>query len=449
MGSNGRAPDSLTDWVSNPRWRGVTRPYTAHDVERLRGWMRVEYRLCGQGAERLGRLLRRESYVPALGAMTGNQAIQQVKAGLQAIYVSGWQVAADANDAGQMYPDQSLYPADSVPNLVRRINQALTRADQIHHAEGKNGIHWFAPLVADAEAGFGGNLNAFELMKAMIEAGAACVHFGDQLSSAKKCGHPGGKVLVATAEAIQKLVAARLAADVMGVPTLIMARTDANSAHLLTSDIDPRDHEFLTGNRTAEGFFCIRGGLESAIARSVSYAPYADLIWCETSHPDLEEARQFAEAVLAEHPGKMLAYNCSPSFNWKKKLDDTTIARFQTELAAMGYKFQFITLAGFHSLNLSMFELARAYRLKGMSAYSKLQQREFAAERDLSYEAVKHQQFVGTGYFDMVTQVIAGGNSSTTALTGSTEAEQFRAGECMLPRETTSDEASAPSSDAA
>jgi len=357
--------------------------------------------------------------------MTGNQAVQQVKGGLKAIYVSGWQVAADANDAGQMYPDQSLYPADSVPNLCRRINQALMRADQIHHSEGKNGVNWFAPLIADAEAGFGGNLNAFELMKAMIEAGAACVHFEDQLSSAKKCGHLGGKVLVPTSEAIQKLVAARLAADVMGVPTLIMARTDADSAHLLTSDIDPRDHEFLTGERTAEGFFRIRGGIQSAIARAISYAPYADLIWCETSHPSLDEARQFADAVHAQYPGKMLAYNCSPSFNWKKNLDDATIAKFQTELAAMGYKFQFITLAGFHSLNLSMFELARAYKLSGMAAYSRLQEKEFSREYQYGYEAVKHQRFVGTGYFDQVTQVIASGNSSTTALTGSTEAEQF------------------------
>ena len=335
------------DWTSNPRWAGVTRPYSVQDVERLRGSLHIECTLARHGAERLWELLHGESHVAALGAMTGNQAIQQVKAGLHAIYVSGWQVAADANDAGQMYPDQSLYPADSVPNLVRRINQALTRADQIHHAEGKNGVEWFAPLVADAEAGFGGNLNAFELMKAMIEAGAACVHFEDQLSSAKKCGHLGGKVLVPTAEAIQKLVAARLAADCLGVPTLIMARTDAQSAYLLTSDTDPRDREFLTGNRTAEGFFCIKGGLDSAIARGIAYAPYADLIWCETSEPNLEEARRFADAIHAQYPDKMLAYNCSPSFNWKKKLDDATIARFQTELAAMGYKFQFITLAGF------------------------------------------------------------------------------------------------------
>jgi len=357
--------------------------------------------------------------------MTGNQAMQQVKAGLEAIYVSGWQVAADANDAAQVYPDQSLYPADSVPNMCRRINQALMRADQIHKSEGKNGMYWFAPIVADAEAGFGGNLNAFELMKAMIEGGAACVHFEDQLSSAKKCGHLGGKVLVPTQEAIQKLVAARLAADVMGVPTLIMARTDADSAHLLTSDIDPRDHRFLTGERTSEGFFKIRGGIESAIARGIAYAPYADIIWCETSHPDLEEARQFADAVHAKYPNKLLAYNCSPSFNWRKNLDDQTIAKFQRELGAMGYKFQFITLAGFHALNLSMFQLARGYRDHGMTAYSRLQDQEIDSERDSGYEAVKHQRFVGTGYFDQVTQVIAGGASSVTALEGSTEQEQF------------------------
>jgi isocitrate lyase len=359
-----------------------------------------------------------------LGALTGNQAVQQVRAGLKAIYVSGWQVAADANEAGEMYPDQSLYPSDSVPALVRKINRSLQRADQVHHAEGKNGVNWFAPLVADAEAGFGGNLNAFELMKAMIEAGAACVHFEDQLSSAKKCGHLGGKVLVSTSDAIQKLVAARLAADVMGVPTLILARTDANSAHLLTSDIDPRDHAFLTGERTSEGFFRIRGGLDSAIARGIAYAPYADMLWCETSEPNLEEARRFAEAVHAKYPGKLLAYNCSPSFNWKKKLDEATIARFQTELAAMGYKFQFVTLAGFHALNLSMFELARGYKERGMQAYSQLQQEEFACEA-AGYEAAKHQHFVGTGYFDLVTQVVASGLASTTALDGSTEAEQF------------------------
>ncbi len=413
------------DWNTNPRWQGIARPYTQQDVERLRGSVHIEYTLARMGAERLWELLQGESYVAALGAMTGNQAVQQVKAGLQAIYVSGWQVAADANDAGQMYPDQSLYPADSVPNLCRRINQGLTRADQIHHSEGKNGVCWFAPLIADAEAGFGGNLNAFELMKAMIEAGAACVHFEDQLSSAKKCGHLGGKVLVPTVEAIQKLVAARLAADVLGVPTLVMARTDADSAHLLTSDVDPRDREFLTGERTAEGFFGIRGGLKSAIARAIAYAPYCDMIWCETSHPDLEEAREFADAVHAKYPGKMLAYNCSPSFNWKKHLDDATIAKFQRELGAMGYKFQFITLAGFHALNLSMFELARGYKVAGMTAYCRLQEKEFAREASHGYEAVKHQRFVGTGYFDAVTQVIAGGTSSVTALAGSTEAEQF------------------------
>jgi isocitrate lyase len=418
------AINGKVDWSSDARWAGVTRPYTMQDVERLRGSMHIECTLARHGAERLWNLLHSETYVAALGAMTGNQAIQQVKGGLQAIYVSGWQVAADANEAGQMYPDQSLYPADSVPNLVRRINQSLTRADQIHHAEGKNGMQWFAPLVADAEAGFGGNLNAFELMKAMIEAGAACVHFEDQLSSAKKCGHLGGKVLVPTSEAIQKLVAARLAADCLGVPTLIMARTDAHSAYLLTSDTDPRDHQFLTGNRTAEGFFCIQGGMDAAIARGIAYAPYADLVWWETSEPNLEDARRFAEAVHAKYPGRLLAYNCSPSFNWKKKLDDATIARFQTELAAMGYRFQFITLAGFHALNLGMFELARAYKAAGMTAYSQLQQQEFNSEA-FGYEAAKHQTFVGTGYFDAVTQVIASGNSSTTALAGSTEAEQF------------------------
>ena len=426
MATNGNG-SQRTNGKPNGRWEGITRPYTDKDVEKLRGSMKIEYTLAQQGAERLWDLLHSETYVPALGAMTGNQAVQQVKAGLKAIYVSGWQVAADANDAGQMYPDQSLYPADSVPNLVRRINQALMRADQVHHAEGKNDVHWFAPMIADAEAGFGGNLNAFELMKAMIEAGAACVHFEDQLSSAKKCGHLGGKVLVPTVEAIQKLVAARLAADVMGVPTLIMARTDADSANLITSDIDPRDREFLTGERTAEGFFCIRGGIKSAIARAIAYAPYADLIWCETSHPDLKEAREFADAVHAKFPGKMLAYNCSPSFNWRKNLDDATIAKFQRELASMGYKFQFITLAGFHALNLAMFELARAYRTDAMTAYCRLQEKEFSRERDYGYEAVKHQRFVGTGYFDQVTQVIAGGTSSVTALTGSTEAEQFTA----------------------
>jgi isocitrate/methylisocitrate lyase len=412
-------------WHSNPRWTGIERPYSSDDVVRLRGSIQIDYTLARLGAERLWSLLRQDAYVAALGALTGNQAVQQVQAGLKAIYLSGWQVAADANDAGQMYPDQSLYPADSVPNVVRKINNALMRADQIHHADGKSDAYWFAPIVADAEAGFGGTLNAYELMKAMIEAGAACVHFEDQLSSAKKCGHLGGKVLVPTTEAIQKLVAARLAADVLGVPTLIMARTDANSAFLLTSDIDPRDREFTTGERTSEGFFKIRGGLDSAIARGLAYAPYADLIWCETSEPNLEEARRFAEAIHAKYPGKMLAYNCSPSFNWKKKLDDVTIASFQPVLAKMGYKFQFVTLAGFHALNLSMFELARGYQEKGMTAYARLQEKEFSREATHGYEAVKHQRFVGTGYFDAVTQVIAGGLSSTTALAGSTEAEQF------------------------
>jgi len=412
-------------WKSDPRWKGISRPYTAEDVVRLRGTLHIEHTLARLGAECLWEMLTTEKYVNALGAVTGNQAVQMVAAGLKAIYVSGWQVAADANNAGQMYPDQSLYPADSVPNLCRRLNNALMRADQIHHSEGKNGISWFVPLVADAEAGFGGTLNAFELMKAMIEAGAACVHFEDQLSSAKKCGHLGGKVLVPTQEAVQKLVAARLAADVLGVPTLVLARTDANSAHLLTADVDPYDRIFLTGERTVEGFYCIYGGLDSAIARGLAYAPYSDLIWCETSEPNLEEAQRFADAIHAKFPGKMLAYNCSPSFNWKKKLDDATIARFQPALAEMGYKFQFITLAGFHVLNLSMFELARAYRDAGMTAYSRVQEKEFAREYSHGYGAVKHQRFVGTGYFDAVTQVIASGKSSLSALEHSTEAEQF------------------------
>jgi isocitrate lyase len=431
------AEDCLNyEWANNPRWRGIERPYTAEDVLRLRGSVQIEHTLARLGAERLWDLLQTEPYVNALGAVTGNQAVQQVQAGLQAIYVSGWQVAADANNAGQMYPDQSLYPADSVPNLCRRINSALQRADQVHHAEGKVAPSrtWFAPLVADAEAGFGGTLNAFELMKGMIEAGAACVHFEDQLSSAKKCGHLGGKVLVSTAEAVQKLVAARLAADVMGVPTLVMARTDADSAQLLTSDIDMRDRKFCTGERTTEGFFRINGGIDAAIARGLAYAPYADLIWCETSHPDLEEARQFADAIHARYPEKMLAYNCSPSFNWRKKLDEETIARFQPELARMGYKFQFVTLAGFHALNLSMFELARGYKSAGMSAYSRLQEKEFRSETQFGYEAVKHQRFVGTGYFDQVQQVISGGLTSTMALKGSTETEQF-GGKSFLPTE--------------
>src|SRR6202158_1348425 len=386
------------DWANNSRWNGIERTYTAEDVLRLRGSIHVEHTLARLGAERLWELLRTENYVNARGAVTGNQAVQQVQAGLKAIYVSGWQVAADANNAGQMYPDQSLYPADSVPNLCRRINNALQRADQVHHAEGKvaPGQTWFAPLVADAEAGFGGTLSAFELMKGMIEAGAACVHFEDQLSSAKKCGHMGGKVLVPTPEAVQKLVAARLAADVMGVPTLIMARTDADSANLLTSDIDPRDHEFIVpGERTSEGFFRVRDGVRSAIARGIAYAPYADLLWCETSKPDLKEAREFAEGIHSRYPGKMLAYNCSPSFNWKNKLDDATIARFQRELGAMGYKFQFVTLAGFHALNMSMFELAHGYRQRGMTAYCQLQEKEFASEEQFGYEEGKTRPFAG------------------------------------------------------
>jgi isocitrate lyase len=380
------------------------------------------------GAERLWRLLHGENHVAALGALTGNQAVQMVEAGLRAIYVSGWQVAADANQAGHMYPDQSLYPVDSVPNLVRRINNSLLRADQIHHADGREGPFWMAPIVADAEAGFGGTLNVFELMKAMIEAGAAGVHFEDQLASAKKCGHMGGKVLVPTQEFVQKLIAARLAADVMGVRTLLIARTDANAATLLTSDVDPSDTPFLTGERTVEGFFRVRGGLAAAIARGLSYAPYCDLLWCETSEPDLDEARVFAQAIHERYPEKLLAYNCSPSFNWGKKLDSAAAARFQTDLAAMGYKFQFVTLAGFHALNLAMFELARGYRQSGMLAYSCLQQRELECEK-LGYRSAKHQSFVGTGYFDRVAQAISGSNISTTALRGSTEQEQFESRE--------------------
>lgn len=423
---NSRPVDITATWTTDTRWSGIDRPYKTEDVARLRGSLHIEHSLARHGAETLWELMKSEPYVAALGAMTGGQAVEMVQAGLQAIYVSGWQVAGDANTAGQVYPDQSLYPCDSVPAMVRRINNALARADQIHHQEGRNGVNWYVPLIADAEAGFGGTLNAYELMKAMIEAGAAGVHFEDQLSSAKKCGHMGGKVLVPTFEAVQKLIAARLAADVMGVPTVIVARTDANSAKLLTSDVDERDREFTTHERTPEGFCKIRGGLECAIARGIAYAPYADLVWCETSEPDLAEAQRFAEALQEKHPGKMLAYNCSPSFNWKKKLDDATIAKFQRELGAMGYKFQFITLAGFHALNHSIFELARGYKESGMTAYSQLQQREFASEKD-GYRAVKHQQFVGTGYFDDITQVIAGGAASTTALSGSTEEEQFTA----------------------
>jgi isocitrate lyase len=425
MGTNGNGSKPRNDWASNPRWKGITRPYGPEEVLRLRGSVQIKYTLARMGAERLWHLLESEPYVAALGAVTGNQAIEMVHAGLKAIYASGWQVAADANTASEIYPDQSLYPADGCPVLVRRLNKALQRADQIDCAEGKNGTYWFAPIVADAEAGFGGSLNAFEIMKAMIEAGAAGVHFEDQLSSAKKCGHLGGKVVVPTRDFIEKLVAARLAADILGVPTLLIARTDANSAGLLLSDADPRDRAFIHGERTPEGFFRFRGGLEAAIARAIAYAPYADMLWCETASPDLEEARRFAEGVHAKFPGKVLAYNCSPSFNWKKKLDDAAIASFQQELGKMGYKFQFVTLAGFHSLNLSMFDLARAYRENGMAAYSGLQQREFQAAEEAGYRAVTHQKFVGTGYFDQIALTVAGGHSSTTALAGSTEAEQF------------------------
>ena len=416
-------PEIESGWTSD-RWRGIERPYGGEDVARLRGSIEIEHTLARIGAERLWTLLHTEDRVSALGALTGNQAVQQVKAGLKAIYLSGWQVAADANVAGEMYPDQSLYPANSVPEVVKRINQALQRADQIHHSEGNNGVHWFAPILADAEAGFGGPLNVFELMKSMIEAGAGGVHFEDQLASEKKCGHMGGKVLLPTSNAVRNLVAARFAADVMGVPTLLLARTDANGAHLIQSDIDPRDHRFLTGERTPEGFYRMRGGLDAAIARGLAYAPHADLIWCETSEPNLEEAERFATAIHERHPGKLLAYNCSPSFNWERKLDRDTIASFQEQLAEMGYKFQFVTLAGFHALNHSMFTLANDYRERGMAAYSDLQQAEFASESD-GYTATKHQREVGTGYFDAVAQVIAGGSSSTTALSGSTEEEQF------------------------
>src|SRR5690349_3155608 len=412
------------EWENDERWNGIVRDYTADDVERLRGSIEIKYTLAEMGAERLWQLLNEEPFVSALGALTGNQAMQQVRAGLKAIYLSGWQVAADANLAGSMYPDQSLYPSNSVPQVVKRINQALQRADQIDHMEGRSGTHWFAPIIADAEAGFGGALNAFELMKMMIEAGAAAVHFEDQLASEKKCGHLGGKVLVPTQQFIRTLASARLAADVMGVETLVVARTDAHSATLITSDIDERDHPFITGERTSEGFYRIRNGLEMAIARAISYAPYADVLWCETSTPDIEEAREFAEGVHAKYPGKLLAYNCSPSFNWAKKLSAEEIASFQKELGAMGYKFQFVTLAGFHALNFSMFELARQYQEEGMTAYSRLQQAEFASEQH-GYTATRHQREVGTGYFDEVAKVISAGESSTTALEGSTEAAQF------------------------
>ena len=419
----------LPDWRpanvhEEHRFDGIVRDYSPDEVKKLRGSLPIRHTLAEHGAAKLWARLHEEDYVNALGALTGNQAMQQVKAGLKAIYLSGWQVAADANVAGQMYPDQSLYPANSVPMVVKRINQCLQRADQIAHVEGDDSVDWFAPIVADAEAGFGGPLNAFELMKGMIEAGAAGVHFEDQLASEKKCGHLGGKVLVPTGQFIRTLNAARLAADVCGVPTILVARTDAHAAGLLTSDVDDRDKPFCTGERTAEGFFHVNAGLDQAIARGLAYAPYADLVWCETSTPDLAEAKEFAEAIHAEHPGKMLSYNCSPSFNWKAKLDDATIAKFQRELGAMGYKFQFVTLAGFHALNHGMFELATGYRDRGMAAYSELQEREFASE-GAGYSATRHQHEVGTGYFDAVSRAVSGGKSSTTAMAGSTEAAQF------------------------
>ena len=414
----------ITDWLTNPRWKGIERPYTAADVIKLRGRVEIEYSLARQGAKKFWHKLHTRPYVAALGALTGNQAVQEVAAGLEAIYLSGWQVAADANLAGEMYPDQSLYPANSVPMVVRRINNALMRRDQIQSVSGEGDVDWMVPIIADAEAGFGGNLNAFELMKAMIEAGAAAVHFEDQLSSAKKCGHLGGKVLVPTREAVQKLVAARLAADTMNVPTLLIARTDADAANLLTSDVDERDHRFLTGQRTPEGFFHVKNGLEQGIDRALSYAPFADLLWLETSHPDIGQAREFAQAIHEKFPGKMLAYNCSPSFNWAAKLSTQEMLSFRDELAALGYKFQFITLAGFHALNTSMFELAKAYRERGMAGYSELQEREFALQAD-GFRAVKHQSFVGTTYFDYVQNTVQQGRSSTVAMAGSTETEQF------------------------
>lgn len=412
-------------WDNDSRWAGITRPYSAEEVVRLRGSVQIEHTLARRGSEKLWNLMNEEPYVNALGALTGGQAVQQVKAGLKAIYLSGWQVAADANLAGHMYPDQSLYPANSVPQVVKRINNSLQRADQIQHMEGEGDIDYFAPIVADAEAGFGGQLNVFELMKGMIEAGASGVHFEDQLASEKKCGHLGGKVLIPTQTAIRNLVSARLAADVSGVPTVLIARTDADAADLITSDIDPTDAPFITGERTPEGFYRTNAGIEQAIARGLAYAPYADLIWCETSKPSLEEAKQFADAIHAKFPGKMLAYNCSPSFNWEANLDKDTIETYQVELGKMGYKFQFVTLAGFHALNYSMFELARGYKTRGMGAYSELQQAEFAAEEH-GYTATRHQREVGTGYFDEVAQVVSGGTSSTTALKGSTEEAQFQ-----------------------
>lgn len=414
------------NWESDKRWQAVRRPYTAQQVLKLRGSIEIEYTLARMGAERLWKMFQDKPFVRALSAVTGNQAIQQVQAGLEAIYISGWQTAGDANSAGQVYPDQSLYPVDSVPLLIERVNRALHRADQIACSEDRTDQpYWFAPIVADAEAGFGGNLNAYELMRRMIEAGAAAVHFEDQLSSAKKCGHMGGKVLVPTSEFIHKLVAARLAADVMGVPTIIVARTDAHAAQLLTSDIDPADQRFIAAGRTSEGFFELNGGIECAIERGLSYAPYADMVWCETSTPDIGEAREFAQAIKEKFPSKMLAYNCSPSFNWKKHLDDKAIATFQERLAEMGYKLQFVTLSGWHSLNAAMFELAHEYKSKGMSAYARLQEHEFELEKQLGYSAIKHQRFVGAGYFDQIQMTITGGLSRTTALKGSTEEGQF------------------------
>lgn len=414
-------------WANDPRWEGIARPYTPEEVLKLRGTLKVEHTFAKAGAERLWHLLQTEDYIIALGAMTGNQAVQQIEAGLQAIYLSGWQVAADANLAGEMYPDQSLYPSNSVPAVVKKINNALRRADQIQVLDGRrDGPYWFAPIVADAEAGFGGPLNAFELMKGMIEAGAGGVHFEDQLASAKKCGHMGGKVLVPTQEFITKLISARLAADIAGVSTVLIARTDADAAKLITSNIDERDQPFITNEpRTSEGFYRIKGGVDMAIARGLAYAPYADMIWCETSHPDLEEAKQFSEGIKKEYPDKLLSYNCSPSFNWKHHLDDATIAKFQRELAAMGYKFQFVTLAGFHALNLGMFDLASSYKKEGMLAYSKFQELEFEHERTSGYMATTHQKFVGTGYFDRVVNYVSGGESSVEALSGSTEEAQF------------------------
>mgnify|MGYP001819209505 CR=1 FL=1 len=414
------------EWRDSPRWNGIERPYSADDVVRLRGSIHIEHSLARHGAEKFWRMVNSEKVVSALGALTGNQAIQEVQAGLKAIYCSGWQVAGDGNSSGEMYPDQSLYPVDSVPKMVERINNALLRTDQIHHMQGNHGIDWLAPIIADAEAGFGGNLNAFELTKALVRAGTAAIHFEDQLSSAKKCGHMGGKVLVPTQDAVNKLISARLAADVMGVPTVLIARTDANAATLLQADYDERDHKFLTGERSSDGFYYVNAGLDQAIDRGLSYAPYADLLWCETARPNLDEAQRFADAIHERYPGKLLAYNCSPSFNWRANLDESTLMKFRESLAEMGYRYQFITLAGWHALNLSMFELASAYRDNGMYAYSEMQEREFAQEAN-GFRAAKHQAFVGTGYFDEVQTVISSGQSSTTAMDGSTEAEQFSA----------------------